>query len=152
MAWNGQTWVFLHTVSYRSNICWCSFTTSTSSILHITNFSQQLEFLHQFQNSWQRRCFTTSEKTFTFTNCFSKIFTIFVVNLTILMLCWYVCRSIFIISIVLNCHLSKNDTFYHDSCQNSRLFKMKSLNGIPCICEIRLEIKLIFSIIKENGG
>ena len=41
-------------------------------------------------------------------------------------------HSIFIIGIVFSCHLSKNHTFYCDSCQNSGLFKMKSPNGIPC--------------------
>ena len=59
---------------------WCSCTTGTSSILYITNLSQQLEFLHQFHNSWPRRCFTMSEKTFNLTNCFSEIFTIFLVQ------------------------------------------------------------------------
>ena len=37
-----------------------------------------------------------------------------------------------ITGIVFSCHLSKNDTYYRDSCQNSGLFKMKPLIGKSC--------------------
>ena len=77
---NSRSSFIFHIMSYKSNIRSCSCTTDTSSILHITNLSQQLKFLHQFHNSWPRRHFTRSEKTFNFTNCFSKIFIILVVN------------------------------------------------------------------------
>ena len=42
-------------------------------------------------------------------------------------------HSIFINGIVFSYHLSKNDTSYYDSCQNSGLCKIKPLIGKPCI-------------------
>ena len=49
------------------------------------------------------------------------------------MRCRSVYRSIFINGSVFSCHLSKNDTTYYDSCQNSELIKMKPLIRKPCI-------------------
>ena len=47
---------------------------------------------------------------------------------------WSVYLSIFINGIVFSCHLSKNDTSYYNSCQNSGLFKMKPLIWKSCTC------------------
>ena len=53
---------------------------------------------------------------------------------------FYSMSSIFINGVVFSCHLSKNYTSYYDSCQNSWLFKMKSLIGKPCTTHRQTDI------------
>lgn len=63
---NGQT--------DNSNSLGCPWATWTSSVLYLTNLSEQLKYFQQFHNCWSRRWFTTTEKCFIFANCVENNF------------------------------------------------------------------------------